>query len=117
MNSLYKYAAAAALAAILAAPAAMAAKAKKPGKEHTLTGEAKCAKCALKESDTCQTVIVSEAKKGHPMTFYLEQNDVAKAFHETICKEPKKVTVTGTATKGGKGGKSMLVASKIELVK
>jgi len=27
----------------------------KQGKETKITGEAKCAKCALKEADTCQT--------------------------------------------------------------
>ena len=52
------------------------------GKEKTITGEAKCAKCALKEGSKCQTVIQTEAKDGKKVTYYLVNNDVAKAFHD-----------------------------------
>jgi hypothetical protein len=82
-------------------------------KEVTITGEAKCAKCALKESDKCQTVIQTEAKNGKSMTYYLADNDVAKNFHETICKEPRKVTATGTIKKAE--GKREFVATKIDV--
>jgi hypothetical protein len=99
---------------LAAVPLAFAAK-DKPAKERTLTGEAKCAKCALKEADTCQNVIVTDSKKGKSQTVYLEQNDVAKAFHENFCKDAKKVTATGTVKKDGK--KLVMTASKIELVK
>ncbi len=86
------------------------------GKERTITGEAKCAKCALHETDKCQTVIQAEGKNGKTVTYYLADNDVAKNFHEQVCKESKKVTATGTAKKG-EGGKMEFTASKIEAVK
>src|SRR6266576_492547 len=61
----------------------------------TITGEGKCAKCALKEAAKCQNVI--EAKEnGKTVKYYLAQNDVSKEFHDNICKETKKVTATGT---------------------
>ena len=87
--------------------------AEKP-KEKTITGEAKCAKCALKQSDTCQTVIQVQDKKGKTVTYYLMDNDVAKAFHQNVCKEAKKATATGTVKKADK--KTEFTASKIELV-
>jgi hypothetical protein len=65
-------------------------------KERTLKGEAVCAKCTLKEGDKCQTVIQVENKSGKKTSYYLADNDVAKDFHDTICKGPKKVTATGT---------------------
>ncbi len=83
-------------------------------KEITLTGEAKCAKCMLKEGDKCQTVIQVEVKgNGKPVTYYLADNDVAKGFHEDVCKEAKKVTATGTDKKVK--GKHEFTAKKIEL--
>ncbi len=84
-------------------------------KEKTITGEAKCAKCALKEGDTCQTVIQVENKKGKAVNYYMVDNDVAKAFHQNVCKEAKKATATGTNKKVG--GKNEFTATKIELVK
>lgn len=84
-------------------------------KEKTITGEATCAKCALKEADKCQTVIQVENKKGKKVNYYLTANDTAKAFHENVCHGPKKVTATGTVKKVDK--KNELTASKIELVK
>lgn len=83
-------------------------------KEVTLTGTGTCAKCALHETDKCQTVL--QMKEGDKTeTYYLSQNKVAKEFHENVCKEPQKITVTGTVKE--KDGKKMLTASKIELVK
>jgi hypothetical protein len=83
-------------------------------KEKTITGEAKCAKCSLKEGDKCQTVVVTD-KEGKKVTYYLENNDVAKAFHKNVCSETKKVTVTGTDKKTE--GKHEFTATKIELAK
>ena len=83
-------------------------------KEVTLTGEAKCAKCLLKETDKCQTALQVE-KKGKTLTYYLADNDVAKAFHEDVCKESKKVTVTGKLKKVN--GKRGIAATKIALAK
>lgn len=82
-------------------------------KEMTITGEAKCAKCMLKEGDKCQTVIQAENKKGKMVNYYVVDNDVSKAFHENVCKAAKKVTATGTVQKVD--GKSEFTATKIEL--
>ena len=83
-------------------------------KEITLTGEGKCGKCALKETKDCQNVVQVE-KAGKKITYYLEQNDVAKKFHPEICTATKKVKVTGTVKEVD--GKQRLTAKKIELVK
>jgi hypothetical protein len=88
--------------------------AEKP-KEKTITGEAKCAKCMLKETDKCQTVIQVEGKNGKTVKYYLADNDVSKAFHENVCTEAKKVTATGTVKKVE--GKNELTVSKIALAK
>ena len=88
--------------------------AEKP-KEKTITGEAKCAKCMLKETDKCQTVIQVEGKNGKTVKYYLADNDVSKAFHENVCMEAKKVTATGTVKKVE--GKNELTVSKIALAK
>ncbi len=83
-------------------------------KEVTITGEGKCAKCSLKEADKCQNVI--EAKEGgKTVKYYVTQNETAKEFHDNICKEPKKVTATGTVKEVD--GKKELTVSKIELAK
>jgi len=84
-------------------------------KEMTLAGEAKCAKCALKETEKCQTVIETEGKDGKPVKYYVANNDVAKAFHKNICQENKKVTATGTAKEAD--GKMEFTATKIEVAK
>ena len=53
-------------------------------KSVKLTGEAKCAKCMLKEGTACQTVIQVE-KKGQTTTYYVVDNDVSKGFHSATC--------------------------------
>jgi RecG-like helicase len=84
------------------------------GNEKTVTGEGKCAKCTLKETDTCQNVV--QVKEGDKtVTYYLVRNDVSKTFHEDLCKETKKITVTGTVKEVD--GKQQLTPSKIELAK
>ena len=77
-----------------------------------VSGEAKCAKCALKEGDKCQTVIESE-KDGKKVSYYVVDNAAAKEFHKNVCKEAKKVNATGTVKEVD--GKQQLTASKIEL--
>jgi hypothetical protein len=84
-------------------------------KEVTIKGEAKCAKCALKEGSKCQTIIETEGKNGKKVTYYLADNDKAKDFHKQVCSEPKKVTATGTVKKVD--DKHQLELSKIEVVK
>ena len=82
--------------------------------EKTVTGTAKCAKCILKQSDSCQNVL--EVKKGNKTTSYvLADNDVSKEFHKNICKEAKEVKATFAVT--GDKGKKIFTAKKIELVK
>lgn len=83
-------------------------------KEITLTGEGKCAKCTLHETDKCQNVIQVK-EEGATVTYYLAQNKVSKGFHEDLCKETVKIRVTGTVTE--EDGKKVLTASKIKLVK
>ena len=82
------------------------------GEEKTITGEGKCAKCALKETEKCQNVI--QAKEGDKtVTYYLADNDVSKAYHkDNLCKGSKQVTATGEVSE--KDGKKILTASKIE---
>ena len=86
----------------------------KDSKEVTITGEGKCGKCSLKETEKCQNVI--EAKEGgKTVKYYVTQNETAKEFHDNICKEPKKVTATGTVKEVD--GKKELTVSKIEVAK
>jgi hypothetical protein len=84
-------------------------------KETTVTGTALCAKCALHQSDKCQTVVQTTVD-GKIVTYYLTGKE-AKEFHKNICSKPEgeKVTVTGKVEE--KGGKQMLHATKIEVVK
>jgi hypothetical protein len=100
--------------ALLAITAPSVATAKE-GKEVTITGEAKCAKCVLHEGDKCQTVIQTEGKNGKKVTYYLTDTDAAKGFHESVCHEAKKVTATGVAKKVD--GKHELAATEIKLQK
>src|SRR5258708_31862988 len=82
--------------------------------EVTITGEGKCAKCALKETDKCQNVI--QAKEGgKTVNYYLAKNDVSNNFHDNLCKESKQVTATGTVNEVD--GKKELTATKIDLEK
>ena len=79
----------------------------------TVTGEASCAKCAMHQSDTCQTVVKTTAD-GKDTLYYLT-GKAAKAFHKNICEGgTEKVTVTGTVKE--KDGKQMLEATKVEEV-
>ncbi len=80
----------------------------------TVTGEGKCAKCALKETSTCQNVI-EVTKDGKTTKYYVVQNDVSKKFHGELCHGPQKVTATGTVKEVD--GKKELTVSKIELAK
>ena len=93
-----------ALATLLAIPAFAA------DKEVTITGEGKCAKCALHETDKCQTAIQVE-ENGKNVTYYLAQNDTSKDFHENVCKKSEKVTATGVVSE--ENGKKILTVSKI----
>ena len=82
------------------------------GKEVTVKGEGKCAKCSLKETKECQNVIQTE-KDGKKVNYYLVANDVSKEFHGKLCKETKKVTATGTVKEVE--GKLQMTPTKMEL--
>jgi hypothetical protein len=97
-----------ALTGLLAIPAFAA------DQEVTITGEGKCAKCALHETDKCQNVIQTQ-EDGKTVTYYLAQNDTSKDFHDNLCKKSEKVTATGTLKE--KDGKKILTVSKIEEAK
>ena len=83
-------------------------------KEITITGEGKCAKCALHETDKCQSVIQTQ-EDGKTVTYYLAPNKVSKDFHENLCQDTRKVTATGNLKE--EAGKKVLTVSKIELAK
>ena len=82
--------------------------------ESTLKGMGKCAKCSLNETDTCQTVIqVKRADK--TVNYYLVLNPTSKEFHDTICKESKRVKAKGIVKEVN--GRREFIASQIKLVK
>ncbi len=86
-------------------------------KKITIEGDGMCAKCALKETKTCQNVVIV-TKDGEKKTYYLAKNKTAKDAHGSMgfCRaskdKPVKVKVTGTCKK--EDGKLVLTASKIE---
>jgi hypothetical protein len=82
----------------------------KEGKEVTIQGEAKCAKCSLHEADKCQTVIQTK-EDGKTVTYWVAQNDVAKTFHKEVCTDSKKVKATGKVETAD--GKKKLTLAKI----
>ena len=82
------------------------------GKVITINGEAKCAKCALHESQKCQSVIQVE-KDGKNTTYYLVKNEASDKFHKNVCSETKKATATGTCKKVE--GKLQFTATKVAL--
>ena len=98
----------------IATPTFAAENEKGKDKTVTITGEGKCGKCALHETEKCHNVIQTEGRGGKKVTYFLAQNDISKAFHENLCKGPKKVTATGTVSKG-EDGKKVLTVSKIDL--
>ena len=81
--------------------------------DETVTGKLMCAKCSLKKADQdkCQDVLVTTDAAGKTAEYYVEKNDVAKAFGHT-CQGEKAASVTGTVSE--KDGKKWIAASKIE---
>jgi len=80
----------------------------------TVTGEGKCAKCAMHEGANCQTAIEA-TENGQSTVYYLAENEVAKKFHSNVCHGPAKVTATGSVEL--KDGKHVLSATSIALAK
>ena len=82
----------------------------------TITGDAVCAKCALKEQAKCQNVVTVD-EGGKATKYYLTGAESKKAHSPlgicTATKDaPVKVKVTGDAQE--KDGKNTLAVSKIE---
>ncbi|HKI17450.1 MAG TPA: hypothetical protein VKA15_06200 [Isosphaeraceae bacterium] len=87
------------------------------GKKVTISGDGMCAKCALKETKTCQNVVIV-TKDDKKTTYYLAHEGVSKKSHGSMgfCMatkdDPIKVKVTGTCVK--KDDKLVVTADKIE---
>jgi hypothetical protein len=88
------------------------ADAKTDAKTVTVTGEGKCAKCSLKETDSCQNVIQTK-EGGKTVTYYVTKNDVANKFHKTVCQGSKQVTAKGTVKEVN--GKKELTVTEIKV--
>ena len=80
-----------------------------------IEGEATCAKCSLKLTDSCQAAITVTGADGKKEVILADKNDVAKAFHSNICKADAKVTAEGVITE--KDGKKTIALTKIEAAK
>ncbi|HEY8927101.1 MAG TPA: hypothetical protein VIU64_22115 [Polyangia bacterium] len=82
--------------------------------EVTLQGELTCAKCGLRESSTCQSVLLVKPgaeSDGKDVKYYLARNAVADAQHEKVCGRSTPVTITGVVTE--EGGRKVLTASTV----
>lgn len=100
--------------AIALAVAAFAVTTQAADKEVTIKGEGMCAKCELKEAKSCQNAV--KVKDGDKtVVYYLEHNDVSKAFHKNVCSSTAKVVAKGTVKEVD--GKKQFVATKIDLDK
>ena len=80
----------------------------------TITGEGKCAKCALGETKTCQNVIEVE-ENGKTVKYYLAHEGASKKYHGTVCKATVKTTATGEVKE--EDGKKIMTATKVEKAK
>ncbi len=79
------------------------------------SGTAMCAKCALKQADECQMAIKIKDTDGKVETLLVENNQIAKDFHDNICKKNADVNAEGTVTEIG--GKKVVTLKKIHLAK
>ena len=76
-------------------------------RRRPLKGDGMCAKCALKETETCQNVVIV-TKDGEKKTYYIVHDKVAKDAHGSIgfCRaskeKPAKVKITGTFKEEGR---------------
>jgi hypothetical protein len=82
-------------------------------KEVTLKGTITCAKCDLKESKTCATVIKVK-KDGKDVVYYFDK-DSNKKYHKDTCQEAKDGSVTGTTAE--KDDKHWINVTKLEYAK
>ena len=86
--------------------------------KKTIKGDGMCAKCALKEKDSCQNVVIVKKDGEKDKTYYIVHDSVAKKAHGSMgfCKaskeKPAKVKITGTVKE--EDGKLLFTAEKIE---
>lgn len=112
----------AAVAFAVATPTFAADKEKKkrdPNAPRTISGEAVCPKCTLKEADECGQAVrtTGKDKDGKEVTrITYVVGDLAKENHGIFCKGNKKATVTGTIKREGKGkdAKSVMTATAVK---
>jgi hypothetical protein len=82
----------------------------------TIEGDGICAKCALKETPSCQNVVIVK-EGGKEVKYYLAPNPVSKKYHGAsgICSAttdaPVKTKVTGTVAE--KDGKKVITATAV----
>jgi hypothetical protein len=81
--------------------------AEKEEKEVKLTGTVTCAKCDLKDTKECQTVI--QVKEGDKMVTYYFAKPKGDE-HKTICQKATKGSVTGVVSE--KDGKKIITPNK-----
>ena len=105
------------VAGVLFSAASLLQAAPREGKEVTIEGKGLCAKCALKETKTCQNVVIV-TKDGKETKYYMTPNAVAKKAHaaDGFCKATKEdpITVKVTGDVEEKDGKMVIAAEKIE---
>src|SRR5947209_16947018 len=80
------------------------------GKEVTLKGTITCAKCDLKQSDKCATVIKVE-EDGKDVVYYFDPAS-GKKNHSKICTSPMPGTVKGTVSE--KDGKKVVKVTHVD---
>jgi len=88
---------------------------KKESKEKVLKGTVTCAKCDLKIDGQAKCHTVVQVKEDDKDVIYWFDVDGSKKFHNPICKEAKKGSVTGVVSE--KDGKKWIKVSKVEFDK
>ncbi len=80
--------------------------------KKTLTGEALCLKCELKQARTCQNAI-RVSVDGKDLIYALDQNKVSRSFHSKVCQSTVAVVAQGTVA--DINGKLEFTASEISV--
>ncbi len=86
-----------------------------PPTPKTITGEGKCAKCALKETDDLPERHRGRGGRQDRQVLPRPRTSASKKYHETVCKATVKTTATGEVKE--KDGKKIMTATKVEKAK
>src|SRR5437773_12003299 len=78
------------------------------------SGTAMCAKCELGQKDECQMAIKVKNTDGKEETLFVENNKIAKDFHDKICKKNLPINATGIITPQASGEKIVTLESIYE---